>query len=634
MDAVDGFSVGRFARRDLVGGYTELLLDLHRKTYGEGPLVDKSPGAEAVGAAPLVLEFLPSAKFIFMKRRGIENVMSHLRRFPDLPFEGACHQWAQTMRRWLQVRHRLAPRWIEIDQRDLVDAPHTVGYRLSRHLGRGVPNQIADYITTHFPEKTRVGRYGDYAALKNSGWNEQERDIFREICGPLMAEFGYEIDLGGAASPARRRRIDLVGREPTNRWTLLHPNQWVRTDPQGLRLHPNKPGTPPPTLTLRDGIVPGEYRFDAELVVFDERCQQHTITVCIRGPHSAQRFSTKVAGGMASPVAWHVPAISVAELSDIEIVVALDDYAADASYSATQLVGALTVRDQALFEAGEAAKAPPLSFAEMSAVGGVSYIEQTRSADAVWGFSHVPKTAGSTLNASLEAHRAPYYYIYARSDATSDLSFKELEWEAVRKFADIQKSAPAHTRCRSFSGHLRRPHIDFIQAELPGTRFFTVLREPVARVVSDYRYCMTPNFWGHEKFAAEFPTITDYIRHPINQNRMSKYLAAKCDTAEMVIDSVLHGFEFIGIMELYDVSMSMIFRLMGLTHIPTQRVNETISTDRNAIELSDAMREEILARNAIDDALYRAVREILEPQCEAWRRHFATLSQPDTGPAR
>ena len=115
---------------------------------------------------------------------------------------------------------------------------------------------------------------------------------------------------------------------------------------------------------------------------------------------------------------------------------------------------------------------------------------------------------------------------------------------------------------------------------------------------------------------------------------MSKYLAAKCDTAEMVIDSVLHGFEFIGIMELYDVSMSMIFRLMGLTHIPTQRVNETISTDRNAIELSDAMREEILARNAIDDALYRAVREILEPQCEAWRRHFATLSQPDTGPAR
>ena len=141
----------------------------------------------------------------------------------------------------------------------------------------------------------------------------------------MLAPGAPGIDLGGAASPARRRRIDLVGRELTNRWTLVHPNQWVRTDPQGLRLHPNEPGTPPPTLTLRDGIVPGEYRFDAELVVFDERCQQHTITVCIRGPHSAQRFSTKVAGGMASPVAWHVPAISVAERSDIEIVVALDD---------------------------------------------------------------------------------------------------------------------------------------------------------------------------------------------------------------------------------------------------------------------------------------------------------------------
>jgi hypothetical protein len=358
-DFVEKFSVGRFARRDLVGGYAELLLELHRKTYGEGPLVDKSPGAEDIDAAPLVLEFLPTAKFIFMKRRGIENVLSQLRRFPDFPFEGACHLWAQTMRRWLEVRDRLAPRWIEIDQRDLVDAPHTVGDRLSQHLGHGVPDEIADYITTHFPEKTRVGPYGDYAALEHSGWDEQQRDTFSEICGALMAEFGYEIDLGGAAAPAQRT-IDVVGREFANRWTLLHGNPWVRTDPPGFSLHPNEPGTPPPTLRLRAGIVPGEYRFDAEFVLFDERCKPQTITVCIRGPHSAQHFSTTVAGGMASPVAWHIPAISVAERSDIEIVVALDDDAADASYSATQLVGAVfTLQDEAPSEADEAAEAPP-----------------------------------------------------------------------------------------------------------------------------------------------------------------------------------------------------------------------------------------------------------------------------------
>ncbi|MGO9252543.1 MAG: hypothetical protein ACLP5J_14420, partial [Mycobacterium sp.] len=113
-------------------------------------------------------------------------------------------------------------------------------------------------------------------------------------------------------------------------------------------------------LRLRAGIVPGEYRFDAEFVLFDERCKPQTITVCIRGPHSALHFSTKVVGGMASPVAWHIPAISVAEQSDIEIVVALDDDAADASYSATQLVGAVfTLQDEAPSEAFEAAEAPP-----------------------------------------------------------------------------------------------------------------------------------------------------------------------------------------------------------------------------------------------------------------------------------
>ena len=137
-----------------------------------------------------------------------------------------------------------------------------------------------------------------------------------------------------------------------------------------------------------------------------------------------------------------------------------------------------------------------MSFADISALGGVSYIEQTRSADAVWGFSHIPKTAGSSLIASLEAHRAPYYNIRVKNYDTSNADFREQEWEAVREFADNQKSVPEDTRCRSFSGHMRRPHVDFIRTELPGTRFFTLLREPVARVVSDYRYCMTPNYLG------------------------------------------------------------------------------------------------------------------------------------------
>jgi hypothetical protein len=274
-----------------------------------------------------------------------------------------------------------------------------------------------------------------------------------------------------------------------------------------------------------------------------------------------------------------------------------------------------------------------MSFADMSALGGVSYIEQTRSADALWGFSHIPKTAGSSLIASLSTLRAPYHNIAVRNYATNKAGFREQEWEAVGEFVDSQKSAWPDTRCRSFSGHMRRAHIEYIRTELPDTRFFTLLREPVARVVSDYRYCLTPSHPTHEDFAAQFPTITDFIRHPKGQNVTSLYLAPKLDTADSVVESVLQGFEFIGVMELYDVSMSMIFQLMGLTHIPTRRVNETMSTDLNAIEVTEAVREEILARNAIDDALYRAVREILEPQCEAWRRHFATLPETHTPPA-
>lgn len=350
--ALRDFSVTLFTGRELVRRYAAALLDLHRTAFGDTRFVDKSPGVESVAAAPLLREILPAAQFIFMKRRGIENVMSHLRRFPDVPFRTACLAWARPMQRWLEVRDRLAPRFLEIDQRDLGVNPAMVAGRLTLFLERDDPKPVTDYLATHFPEKTKAGGYAGYLALKNTGWNEADRDCFREICGPVMIAFGYQIDWGDVPASAGWS-VDLTSPAYLPRWTVVHRNKWVSTDPPGLRLHANDPGTPPPTLTLRGCLESGRYRFEAEILVFDARCPPQRITIWTRGRFASQSFSFDLKGGSPGPVTWSVPSIELAEICDVEIAVALDAAATSASYSAIQLVSAtFTAQTSGSTEAG------------------------------------------------------------------------------------------------------------------------------------------------------------------------------------------------------------------------------------------------------------------------------------------
>jgi hypothetical protein len=46
--------------------------------------------------------------------------------------------------------------------------------------------------------------------------------------------------------------------------------------------------------------------------------------------------------------------------------------------------------------------------------------------------------------------------------------------------------------------------------------------------------------------------------------------------------------------------------------------NRTADTDRNSIELDEALEQKIRKLNALDDTLYRTVRNLLEPHQAAW----------------
>ena len=97
--------------------------------------LDKTPTLEMVRASVLMRELWPNARFIFMKRRVIENLLSRRRKFPHGTTENHYSDWAAVMTAWLAVREKLGGAALEIDHRQLVVDPQEVASLIAAFLG-------------------------------------------------------------------------------------------------------------------------------------------------------------------------------------------------------------------------------------------------------------------------------------------------------------------------------------------------------------------------------------------------------------------------------------------------------------------------------------------------------------------
>src|SRR6185503_15022510 len=80
-----------------------------------------------------LLEILPNAKFIFCKRRGIENILSRQTKFAG-DFEAHCQGWAFTMQAWLETAPQLGNSAIMVDQREMAVQPESAAGRIAEFL--------------------------------------------------------------------------------------------------------------------------------------------------------------------------------------------------------------------------------------------------------------------------------------------------------------------------------------------------------------------------------------------------------------------------------------------------------------------------------------------------------------------
>jgi len=176
----------RFIRRGVV--------HLTQSLFPTGKWLDKTPTVEMVRAAPLFLELFPKARFIFMKRRVIENVLSRRRKFPLENTEAHYSDWVAVMKDWLTVREILGASALEIEHRTLALYPSLVSAQVGEFLGLSSEerSKLDSGLRLH-PEQTDTF-FGATYSLGSLALPDTDEAKLRAVCDQLMFSFGYTYD--------------------------------------------------------------------------------------------------------------------------------------------------------------------------------------------------------------------------------------------------------------------------------------------------------------------------------------------------------------------------------------------------------------------------------------------------------
>ena len=217
-------------------------------------------------------------------------------------------------------------------------------------------------------------------------------------------------------------------------------------------------------------------------------------------------------------------------------------------------------------------------------------------------FLHIPKTAGTTLNRIIEWQYSPF-------------AIFTMDPYRIRATAERLKRLPGRRRrLRVVRGHLFYGIHEFPPQ---AATYITMLREPVARVLSAYYFILRrPLHPLHRKLKRERLGVEDYLRLIPHRHNLQCRLIAGIDNGEACDERALdaakenlsRSFSVIGLCERFEESLMLMAKTFGW-EVPFYE-NQKVSKRRSMVEpkLADLIRD----HNRLDYDVYEFGKKLFE----------------------
>jgi Sulfotransferase family len=216
-------------------------------------------------------------------------------------------------------------------------------------------------------------------------------------------------------------------------------------------------------------------------------------------------------------------------------------------------------------------------------------------------FMHIPKTAGTTLASSLKWNYPPHL---------------TLHYDLLGRMKDIEKIPTEElSSARLFIGHLPYGVHRYIPRPC---EYVTVLREPVARVISAYKYIRRTAHHGlHDRVVGDHIGLEEFIETFWVDKRISRQTRQLCELHNgplnpedlLLAKRNLESFLVVGLTERFEETFALVRRALRL-RVPfyvTRNVGQPLHASERALEL-------IREREQYDLELYEFARGLFAHQ--------------------
>ncbi|MFK9094771.1 sulfotransferase family 2 domain-containing protein [Bacillus salipaludis] len=233
----------------------------------------------------------------------------------------------------------------------------------------------------------------------------------------------------------------------------------------------------------------------------------------------------------------------------------------------------------------------------------------------VFIYVHIPKTGGQTLGKILDEQFQITEILKYKQPQTMEGLLSGASKEKASKVGCyvehlenyLQQTPGGDVNINCIYGHM---HFGMHRYLTKPYTYFTVLRDPIDRVVSHYYY-----FLGKGHFKKE-TTFEEFITTPKFFNFQTRYLAGGVPDLEAAKANMDSNFPIVGITEMFDETLFLMKKHFCWHNIVYTKKNVTAKRPSKE-QISQEMMDLIVQHNEMDIQLYQYARNALEEKIKA-----------------